>query len=262
MFRRLALLAVTASLLSSCMMNVKLPVNELTGGASPSGRQRIVIAVAQANLDAHKGKWWRYLTFPTFRAVTGNPLVAEDIAADLNSVVRKRVREFRSSAIESFSQAQSAAELGWLDLSVPRVQFDDRLIAVEFLDYSSATNAAHPFSYRYSRVYDSLSADPVTLLDSVLPERKAELLTLINAAISASGNAAELDDPQTRLDDLQAAGALDGWFPSRDALELNFAPYVVGPYAAGEVSIWLSWSQVAPLLDPKSMLGKFANAHS
>lgn len=190
-------------------------------------------------------------------------LSPEDLAAAERNVesFNLRAREVLEDSVAYGREVAAMAEEIWADTDVWPAGYEDGTVAQGYMggeiicvrtDTWGYTGGAHGYSYTTGYTFDLSTGqfiDPVQLADDPAAFQKGAAELLIEKADSGESGSR----PGDYWDDYQEI--IRSWSGGVTLFDENgmvvvYAPYELGPYAIGEVSLHLRYEEIAGLLGP------------
>lgn len=182
---------------------------------------------------------------------------AEDIAGKINADIAAYFDTFSYDETLSMAEEDYAASLGedgWdflgysTDISTKVTRMDDTVISFQITVYDF-TGGAHG---NYGSIGKNYSAKTGELLafDEIAGDNDAFHATVLDYMVNLAKTPAYKDklfDSPAKSDLDSALFRTDGWIFTRSGISFLVPPYVLGPYASGEISFMLPYEKAYDL---------------
>jgi Protein of unknown function (DUF3298)/Deacetylase PdaC len=181
-------------------------------------------------------------------------------------VVVKQVSEFRKDVAPKPDEEPRPENSMGSDLSITYeiMLAQDDLVSVTFLISSYYQGAAHPNSFSEVINYDLKNAKILKLADLFQPGAKY-LQSISSYCIADLKKQNNTKGPDGLLDDSSITSGASAspknyrsWTITKSGLGINFDPYQVGPYAAGDQFVTVPYSAIKDLINPEGPIAQFA----
>lgn len=233
--------------------NVPEESGETTASASP------VSVTFEENTDEIKAEDGTVI----FTNSVQRPIVhiegAEDIAEKINADLETYYAAFSTDNNETVNLARedyaaSQGEDGWdflgyaTDVSAKATRLDDSIISFQITLYDF-TGGAHGNYGSACRNYSAKTGE-LLALDEIAEDSEAFHATVLDYMINLADTPAykgRLFGPPSKTDLDDALFQTDHWIFTRSGISFLAAPYVLGPYASGEIAFMLPYEKAYDL---------------
>jgi Protein of unknown function (DUF3298)/Deacetylase PdaC len=177
--------------------------------------------------------------------------------------VTKKIAEFKKDMVAAEADERPEGSMGSdLNIAYTVALAQDDLASIEFDIGSYYQGAAHPNSYSEVINYDLKNGKVLKLSDLFKPGAKylQALSTYCVADLKkqSKGKDGMLDDSSIASGAGPTANNYRSWTITKKGLGINFDPYQVGPYAAGQQFVMVPYSAIKELINPDGPLASFA----
>lgn len=197
-----------------------------------------------------KGKWEASVV--VLEAVPGNALTRAASVGMRRDAMRRMDEFLRAARVGSSS---SAPERFYTFGEAPTVSIGKPDLISIVVDTGSYEGGAHPYSYELFENWAIVGGKPrrLTLADLLMHGKKdiESVSLLVMGKLRDREEAMWVQDGTVRE---LTAGTQDSFAITRHGLKFVFAPYVMGPYAAGPITVDLAWAELKNLVNPAGPL--------
>lgn len=170
------------------------------------------------------------------------PIKVDNLPQTLQSAVATTLYNYRRQAVDS-SEVGEMPHAYALTLSYETEVLlnADGLLSLGTHHYSYS-GGAHGNYYTALRTYATSSSSALLLADVFM----AEALTKLNSLIKAKIDPDRLYAPEEPVE------ATENFALTEEGITFNYHPYEIGPYAAGEIEVLLSFADIKDILTPEA----------
>ena len=240
--RKFLLLMVCFCLLTGCA-----PAPSPTPAAEP----KISITAEHSSLTAQDGTVLLRRTSPRIIVTMPTTAAADAIYQSLSETEKQWTQDladWEGIIAEAYQQGK-AWEPWFCEIKAEPMRLDKQVLSI-YYQCSKFSGGNHPALLVDGVNFDSHSGRKLALSD-LLAEGHAlwELTTLVNEELALLRDQL-YDDYEALVSKAFSDGDIPAWYLSDSGLCFAFAPYAIGPYASGIITIELSYEKLGQMLRP------------
>lgn len=238
---------ILAMALCLCLIGTGCAVS--TPGSTPLPPEPVIeIETVNSDTLAQDGTVIFTRSYPCFSLTLADADAAQVIEADLQARVDGWMAD--AAELEGYAQEEYGGQTDWATwfstLRAAETRLDSQVFSI-YWEYSTFSGGAHPAFATRSATYNCQTGRALGLEDILVEGRSAkELIPLVNGALASYDGL--YDDHEALVGNGFSAGTVDNWYLSDAGLCFHFAPYEIGPYAAGTVTATIAYSDLNGIL--------------
>lgn len=193
---------------------------------------------------------------------TNSPTTDQWLASEISAVAENN-QEYRNELVtDAEKQYAYMYENGFLSTFYPYSYYvsastarQDSSVLSLLMVNSTYQGGAHPNSWREAINFDLVNQRRLSLEDVILPGQEETFLdmllwTLENRISTVSSDMFYENYRDVVTDSITGADLTDNWYFTEDGLVVYYNNYDIAPYAAGTITVELSYSRLEGVLEP------------
>ena len=200
----------------------------------------------QHSIHAEDGTQLLTLSYPQWSLTLENQDIAKTIQADLETQIGlwfSPARELEEIARKAYAD-QATWNPWYAKLEGEVTRLDGQYLSLYFT-YTEFCGGMHANQNTYSVTYDCRTGKKLAL--SALLADSGYLATMINTQLAPLADRL-FDDYEAIVGNLLSGDTVRNWYLSSTGLCFHFAPYEIGPFSSGIITVEIPYNQLEGLL--------------